>query len=101
MCPAILPTALEATKVGCPNRKFCFICMPSLSADGVLAGSGPKLPAELNANFSAAPATASHRPLTLQGCLNNLFGRLANCSGRGCAGWARAAGVNSAARRQT
>eukprot|EP00983_Pelagomonas_calceolata_P051998 1142650-Pelagomonas_calceolata.AAC.4 len=77
MYPAVLPTAPEATKLGCPDRKFCLVCIPSLRADGGLAGSGPKLPAKSVANVSAAPATASDAPLTLQG--------------GGCAGRARAA----------
>eukprot|EP00983_Pelagomonas_calceolata_P028257 884970-Pelagomonas_calceolata.AAC.1 len=48
--------------------------MPRLRADGGLAGSGLKLPAKLVANISVAPATASHAPLTLQGCQAALFG---------------------------
>eukprot|EP00983_Pelagomonas_calceolata_P008481 276917-Pelagomonas_calceolata.AAC.2 len=40
--------------------------MPSFRADDRLAGSGQEQPAKLVANVSAAPATASHAPLTLQ-----------------------------------
>eukprot|EP00983_Pelagomonas_calceolata_P007647 247965-Pelagomonas_calceolata.AAC.10 len=68
MYPAVLPTAPEATKLKILGNEFCLVCMLSLRADGRLAGSGPELPAKLAANFSAAPATASHGPLTLQGC---------------------------------
>eukprot|EP00983_Pelagomonas_calceolata_P117508 1160422-Pelagomonas_calceolata.AAC.9 len=77
MCPAVLPTAPEATKLGIPNKLFGWSSMPNFRADGRLAGSDPKLPAKLVANFSAAPATASHAPLTLQGCQAVLFGRVA------------------------
>eukprot|EP00983_Pelagomonas_calceolata_P062454 1147316-Pelagomonas_calceolata.AAC.5 len=38
-----------------------------------------------------APATASHAPLTLQGCLELLFGGVAKFQGGGCPGRARAA----------
>eukprot|EP00983_Pelagomonas_calceolata_P020352 642014-Pelagomonas_calceolata.AAC.2 len=51
MCLAVLPAAPEATKLGIPGNKFCLACMLSLRADGRLAGSGPKLPAKLVANF--------------------------------------------------
>eukprot|EP00983_Pelagomonas_calceolata_P061500 1146856-Pelagomonas_calceolata.AAC.9 len=69
MCPAVLPTALEATnKLGCPDKGLCLFCMPT-------------------------PATASYAPLTLQGCLDYLFGRVASTPGQGCPGQARAAGV--------
>eukprot|EP00983_Pelagomonas_calceolata_P076366 1153391-Pelagomonas_calceolata.AAC.8 len=48
--------------------------MPSFRAHGRLGGSGQELHAKLVANVSTAPATASHAPLTLQGCQAVLFG---------------------------
>eukprot|EP00983_Pelagomonas_calceolata_P009358 302936-Pelagomonas_calceolata.AAC.2 len=56
--------------------------MPSSRADGRLAGLGQEVPAKLIANASTAPASASHGPLTVQGCQAVLLGRLANVSGR-------------------
>eukprot|EP00983_Pelagomonas_calceolata_P098425 1158346-Pelagomonas_calceolata.AAC.7 len=57
--------------------------MPNFRLDGRMAGSGQELPAKLVANCSAAPATASHAPLTLQGRQAVFFGRVAKVSGRG------------------
>eukprot|EP00983_Pelagomonas_calceolata_P011112 358203-Pelagomonas_calceolata.AAC.2 len=51
-----------------------------------MAGSGQEPPAKLVANFSAAPASASYAPLTLQGRQAVLFGRGAKVSGRGVLG---------------
>eukprot|EP00983_Pelagomonas_calceolata_P047342 1140596-Pelagomonas_calceolata.AAC.2 len=62
------------------------LAAPTKRADGRLAGSVQELPAKLVANVSIAPATASHGPPTLQGCLNFLFGRLAKFQSGGCAG---------------
>eukprot|EP00983_Pelagomonas_calceolata_P009475 306569-Pelagomonas_calceolata.AAC.2 len=62
--------------------------MPSFRADGRPAGPGQGLPA-FTSHCLPHPTEAK------RGCLNLPFGRVAKVSGRGCAGWARAAGVNS------
>eukprot|EP00983_Pelagomonas_calceolata_P072595 1151783-Pelagomonas_calceolata.AAC.1 len=56
--------------------------MASFRVDGRLVDSGQGLPAKLVANVFAAPATASHAPLTLQDCLDFLFGRVSKVSGQ-------------------
>lgn len=50
--------------------------------DGRLAGFGQKLPSKPVESVSAAPATASHRLLMLQDCINILFERLAKVTRR-------------------
>eukprot|EP00983_Pelagomonas_calceolata_P095089 1157965-Pelagomonas_calceolata.AAC.3 len=68
------PLHRKPPKLRTPDERFCWFCMPRIGADGSLTVSGQELPANLVANFSAAPATASHAPLTLQGCLALFFG---------------------------
>eukprot|EP00983_Pelagomonas_calceolata_P039479 1137198-Pelagomonas_calceolata.AAC.2 len=54
-------------KFGILSNEFCRSCMPGGRVDGGLAGSGQALPSKNFPNISAAPATAFHAPLTLQG----------------------------------
>eukprot|EP00983_Pelagomonas_calceolata_P084455 1156363-Pelagomonas_calceolata.AAC.6 len=66
-----------------------------------LSSSGQELPAKLVANVSTVSATASPGPLTLQGGLELMFGKLANFPWFGklanfpCAVWAWAASGSS------
>eukprot|EP00983_Pelagomonas_calceolata_P071759 1151392-Pelagomonas_calceolata.AAC.6 len=57
--------------------------MPSFREGGRPALAKNCLPNFLSQQTSTVPATASHAPLTPQGCLNFLIERLAKVSGQG------------------
>eukprot|EP00983_Pelagomonas_calceolata_P021517 673765-Pelagomonas_calceolata.AAC.9 len=76
----------RSTKCGYHDKRSCLAILPTFRAVVGLAGYGPKLPANLVADVSTAPANASHDPLTLQGCLAIMFGRTAQFPGWGCVG---------------
>eukprot|EP00983_Pelagomonas_calceolata_P100972 1158638-Pelagomonas_calceolata.AAC.3 len=71
---AFCPLHQKPSELGIPDKRCCWFCMPSSGLDCRLAGSGQELPAKSFQKICLAPATASHAPLTLQGCLKLLYG---------------------------
>eukprot|EP00983_Pelagomonas_calceolata_P051964 1142642-Pelagomonas_calceolata.AAC.8 len=89
------PLHWKPSKRGIPDKIFAWSCMLTFRADGRLADSGQALPSKIIQQICTVPATASHTPLTLQGCLNCSLGGWPKLQVKGCAGWAWMAGVSS------